>query len=202
MNYKDGNDILSRVNKADLNFMTMQELEINQLSNVEDATRVKSAVSWLRRFSPGKMHKIDVIREERKQLLNLLVRDEEEHFLGANRFHRIMDCRGTEGKIVRIVEEGFLQGNEITSGRWGEVLVGVVKSVNVGRRTQVYAELCHAAEEMRAGRRKKAVGEVLRKFEQFDPEVKKRAADEDFFRNKVLETQSFALEDTLSRLFS
>src|SRR5712692_7551022 len=139
---------------------------------------ISKTVSKLRLLAPIKMNRIDKIEQERARLLEVLQRDNQQHFLGADRFARLMDYRGAEGKIVEEVLEGATGVNPATGNLWSDVLLDIGTRVDIGRRTQIYSELLDAREKKFLAR--KRVERVMKGLEQFDPEIRQRATDENF----------------------
>lgn len=162
---------------------------------------IKSAVSKLRILSPLRMKRIDDQTKERASLLDILKRDNSEHFLGADRFHRIMDYHGTEGKVVNESLDGLLKDTFITRGLWTQVISGLGRVVDEGRRTQIYAELLDELESIKDSGKRKAINQILSDYTSFDPEIRNRATDESYFMGNMLKVESGAIQDTLNNLF-
>lgn len=162
----------------------------------KDLSKTMSALRWL---SPAKMWRINNIRQERAQLLDVLQRDSQEHFLGPDRLYRMQEYRGTEGKIVYEVLDGATGANPITGNLWSEVLLEMGAHLDVGRRTQIYTELLDAREQKHFARNR--IDRVMAGLEQIDPEVAQRATDEDFFRENMLNMQSELIKDTFDKMF-
>ena len=162
---------------------------------------IAGAVNRLKLLSPIRMRRIGAIRKERTELLDVLRRDDTEHFLGSDRFHRIMDFRGTEGRIVREVMDGFTGETLVTRGLWSKVLLKIGESVDIGRRTQIFADLYDASEQTRDPLKRKAIDELLRQFETIDPGIRKRSAEEGFFESQVIDAELAVIEDTFRNLF-
>lgn len=162
---------------------------------------VKSSISRLRLLSPIRMRKIDTYLSERKKLAEALRQDDIDHGMGANRFFRNLDYNGTEGKIVMQAVDGFIKDSLITRKDWGNVVLAIGTAVNPLRRTQVFATLKHFTEETKDKGRKKAIEDILVKFEEIDPGIKERASDESYFSKGVLANLATAIEDSLSKIF-
>lgn len=165
----------------------------------ESFADLKKTIFKLRLLAPIKMKRIDAIRQERAELLDVLKQDSQQHFLGADRFHRIMDYRGTEGRIVMEVLNGTTAASPVTGNLWSEVLLEMGTHIDVGHRSQIYAELLDAREQKPLVR--KRIDRVLAGLEQIDPEIRQRAIDENFFRENKMDIQSEILDDTLGSMF-
>ena len=111
-----------------------------------------------------------------------------------------MDFRGTEGSIVQEIIKGFVQ-EPFTRNYWGDLLFGIAQAVNIGRKTQIYEDLQGIGEKTKSPIKKRAIGELLQRFQQVDPDIEKRADDPDFFKAQMLDIQSRVLEDTLASFF-
>lgn len=172
-----------------------------QVIKPNDFDRAKNSISKLRLLSPLRMRRIDQIKEERTYILNTLREDDKKNFLGADRFATMLSFIGTEGRIVEEIFVGFTRESRFTRGLWGEVLVGILGSVEEGRRTQYYGELLDAAKTTKDQSKKRAIEDILKKLDAIDPEARQRAENEDYFKSNMLNIQSIMLEDTFKNMF-
>ena len=160
---------------------------------------ISKTISKLRLLAPMKMRRIEKIEQERARLFDVLERDTEQHFLGADRFARILDYNGTEGKIVNEVLDGAIGTNPVTGNLWADVLLDIATRVDIARRSQIYANLLDTREEKFFAR--KRIDRVIKVLEQTDHDISKRAVDENFYRENILKIIKEGLEDTFSKMF-
>lgn len=162
---------------------------------------IEGTIAKLRILSPFKMRRIGQFTQERARVHNVLQRDNTRHFLGADRFYRVMDYQRAEGRIVHEVLDGVR--NPLLGNLWAEVLLEIGTHVSIGRRTQIFAELLDITDQLRRNTpMKKRITRLLQQFEQADPGIRERATSEEFFRENLLNIEHIAIEDTLSRMFS
>ncbi len=162
---------------------------------------VSDIVSKLRILSPLRMRRIDGFRKERVELYDVLQRDNKEHFLGAERFHRFMNFRATETKIALETTKGVIGETFLTRNLWAELVFAVANTSEPDLRTLIFEELFLELKRTNDPFKRKTIDGLLRKISAKDTSILSRVGNEEYYREQLLNLISMTTEDTLSKLF-
>jgi len=166
-----------------------------------DNSNYKKAASMLRILSPIRMRRITEELKQRTELLDLLNRDDEKHFLRTNRYSVVLGIHGTEGSIVHESLKGLLEDTIVTQSLWAEVISGLGHVVGEVRRAGMYRTLVNAKEESIDPFKISRINKILHDFSSFDPTIAERAFDDEYFVENMMNMTANMLQDTFSNLF-